>query len=226
MSPKSHDTVVFIPAWNEEDNLPAVLEELRQGLPDADVVVIDDGSTDGTAQVARDGGAEVVSFGENRGLRAGIAAGYGYANDHGYAFCGRVDADGQHPATELRAPAGDGAGGDVRRGDRLALRDRRGPRRRPLRAEPRAPLRHRRPAPLDEGRARPPVPRRDQRDVRRQREGAAVPRPAVHERGTRGAGDPAARQGGYARRGGARAHARARERRVEAAGQEGARWSC
>jgi len=101
VSPKSHDTVVFIPAWNEEDNLPGVLEELRQGLPDADVVLIDDGSTDGTAQVARDGGAEVVSFGENRGLRAGIAAGYGYANDHGYAFCGRVDADGQHPAAEL-----------------------------------------------------------------------------------------------------------------------------
>jgi glycosyltransferase involved in cell wall biosynthesis len=101
VSPTSHDTVVFIPAWNEEDNLPGVLEELRQGLPDADVVVIDDGSTDGTAQVARDGGAEVVSFGENRGLRAGIAAGYGYANEHGYAFCGRVDADGQHPAAEL-----------------------------------------------------------------------------------------------------------------------------
>jgi hypothetical protein len=43
----------------------------------------------------------VVSFGENRGLPAGIAAGYGYALEHGYAFCGRVDADGQHPVQEL-----------------------------------------------------------------------------------------------------------------------------
>lgn len=95
------DTVVFIPAWNEEANLPAVLRELRSALPDVDVLVIDDGSTDGTAGVARAAGATVVSFGENRGLRAGIAAGYREAAERGYAYCGRVDADGQHPATEL-----------------------------------------------------------------------------------------------------------------------------
>jgi glycosyltransferase involved in cell wall biosynthesis len=96
------DTLVFIPAWNEEGNLPAVLDELHGELPDADVLVIDDGSTDRTAEVAREHGAEVLSFGENRGLQAGIAAGYAWANERGYAFCGRVDADGQHPAAELR----------------------------------------------------------------------------------------------------------------------------
>ena len=95
------DTVVFIPAWNEEQNLPAVLEELRGELPDVDVLVVDDGSTDGTAEVARAHGAEVLSLGTNRGLPVGIAAGYAWARDHGYAFCGRVDADGQHPAREL-----------------------------------------------------------------------------------------------------------------------------
>src|SRR5262249_18347981 len=46
-------------------------------------------------------GAEVLSLGTNRGLRVGIAAGYGWALDHGYALCGRVDADGQHPPAEL-----------------------------------------------------------------------------------------------------------------------------
>ena len=95
------DTVVFIPAWNEEASLPAVLGELHATLPDADVLVVDDGSTDSTAEVARAGGAIVVSFGENRGLRAGIAAGYREASERGYAYCGRVDADGQHPADEL-----------------------------------------------------------------------------------------------------------------------------
>jgi len=65
------------------------------------VVVVDDGSTDGTADVARGRGAEVLSFGRNRGLEAGIAAGYAWARDRGYAFCGRVDADGQHPPAEL-----------------------------------------------------------------------------------------------------------------------------
>jgi glycosyltransferase involved in cell wall biosynthesis len=95
-------TLVFIPAWNEAENLPAVLEELAAELPDVDVLVVDDGSTDGTADVAREAGAEVLSFGENRGLRAAIAAGYGYAVEHDYELVGRVDADGQHPAAELR----------------------------------------------------------------------------------------------------------------------------
>jgi glycosyltransferase involved in cell wall biosynthesis len=96
-----NDTLVFIPAWNEEANLPGVLDGLRRELPDADVLVVDDGSTDRTAEVAREHGAQVHSLGSNQGLRFGIAAGYRWALEHGYSFCGRVDADGQHPAREL-----------------------------------------------------------------------------------------------------------------------------
>ena len=94
-------TLVFIPAWNEEENLPAVLEGLHERLPEVDVLVVDDGSTDRTTEVAREHGAEVLSLGTNQGLRVGIAAGYRWALEHGYSFCGRVDADGQHPAAEL-----------------------------------------------------------------------------------------------------------------------------
>jgi glycosyltransferase involved in cell wall biosynthesis len=96
------DTVVFIPAWNEEENLPAVLVDLERELPDADVLVVDDGSTDRTVEIARRHGAEVLSLGANRGLPIGIAAGYRWALDRGYTYCGRVDADGQHPPSELR----------------------------------------------------------------------------------------------------------------------------
>jgi glycosyltransferase involved in cell wall biosynthesis len=96
------DTLIFIPAWNEEQNLPAVLRDLRKEFPEADILVVDDGSLDRTAHIAREQGAKVLSFAENRGLRAAIAAGYGYAAEHGYAYCGRVDADGQHPVGELR----------------------------------------------------------------------------------------------------------------------------
>ena len=95
------DTVVFIPAWNEEENLPGVLTDLAEELPEVDVLVVDDGSTDRTADVARDHGANVLSLGSNRGLPTGIAAGYRWALDHGYTYCGRVDADGQHPPSEL-----------------------------------------------------------------------------------------------------------------------------
>ena len=94
-------TLVFIPAWNEEQNIGAVIQELRGELPEADVLVVDDGSTDQTAAVARLYGAEVLSLDGNQGLRIGIASGYRWALDHDYAYCGRVDADGQHPAAEL-----------------------------------------------------------------------------------------------------------------------------
>jgi glycosyltransferase involved in cell wall biosynthesis len=95
------DLLVFIPAWNEAESLAGVLDELAQALPEADVLVVDDGSTDATAEIARSHGAEVLSFGQNRGLRAGIAAGYAHAARHGYAICGRLDGDGQHPPAEL-----------------------------------------------------------------------------------------------------------------------------
>ena len=94
-------TIIFIPAWNEEASLPGVLTDARAALPEADLLVFDDGSTDGTAAVARAHGADVVSFGRNRGLKAGIAEGYRQALKRGYDYCGRLDADGQHPAEEL-----------------------------------------------------------------------------------------------------------------------------
>src|SRR3954463_9348416 len=94
-------TLVFIPAWNEERSLPDVVAEAR-GLPGVDVLVIDDGSTDGTAAAARAGGADVVSFEENRGLREGIAEGYRQALVRGYDYCGRLDAAAKHPAEELK----------------------------------------------------------------------------------------------------------------------------
>jgi len=119
------DTVVFVPAWNEEENLPAVLDGLHEQLPDAAVLVVDDGSTDRTAEVARAHGAEVLSLGTNQGLRFGIAAGYRWALEHGYAFCGRVDADGQHPPDELARLLGLVRGGecDVAVGSRFVSGD-------------------------------------------------------------------------------------------------------
>src|ERR671914_74933 len=95
------DTIVFIPAWNEAASLPALLEEARRDLPEVDLLVIDDGSTDETAAVARAGAAQGGSFPENHGLGHGIAEGYRQASARGYGYCGGFDADGQHPPAEL-----------------------------------------------------------------------------------------------------------------------------
>ena len=114
------DTLVFIPAWNEAASLPALLEEARRDLPEADLLVIDDGSTDDTAAVARAGGAAGRQLPREPRPAAGIAEGYRQAATRGYAYCGRLDADGQHPPAELSA-CSSWSGRRVRRGRRLAL---------------------------------------------------------------------------------------------------------
>src|SRR5438093_1293578 len=96
-----------------ELDLAALFSEVPERLVYDDVItfpalhqdlafVVDDGSTDETAAIGRERGAEVVSFPQNRGLPAAVAAGYEYAARRHYGFCGRVDADGQHPPAELR----------------------------------------------------------------------------------------------------------------------------
>jgi glycosyltransferase involved in cell wall biosynthesis len=97
------DTIVFIPAWNEEENLPGVLDALHARLPDVDVLVVDDGSGDHTARVARRAGAIVCQLPYNLGVGGAMRAGYRYALRHGYDIAVQVDADGQHDPTYLKA---------------------------------------------------------------------------------------------------------------------------
>ncbi len=63
---------------------------------------MDDGSTDGTVAVAKEHERRGLLVPREPGPAGAIAAGYGYAAEHGYEYCGRVDADGQHPVPELR----------------------------------------------------------------------------------------------------------------------------
>jgi glycosyltransferase involved in cell wall biosynthesis len=93
--------LVFIPAWNEESPIGEVIAGVRESLPAADLLVIDDGSTDATAERAREAGALVASLPFNQGLGAALQTGYLHALREGYDFCAHLDADGQHPPTEV-----------------------------------------------------------------------------------------------------------------------------
>jgi glycosyltransferase involved in cell wall biosynthesis len=94
-------TLVFIPAWNEEASIGAVVGDVREHLPAAEILVVDDGSTDATTARARECGVLVATLPFNQGLGAALQTGYLYALREGYDCCAHLDADGQHPAAEV-----------------------------------------------------------------------------------------------------------------------------
>ena len=91
-----------MPAWNEREALPATLAEVRSDVPAADVLVVDDGSTDGTGDVARSHGALVLTLPYNLGVGGAMRAGFRYGALNGYRTVVQVDADGQHDPGELK----------------------------------------------------------------------------------------------------------------------------
>jgi len=90
--------VALIPGYNEAPRIGAVIREARQHLP---VIVVDDGSSDGTADVAREAGATVVEQRPNQGKGAALRAGFRRAIDDGATAILTLDADGQHDPREI-----------------------------------------------------------------------------------------------------------------------------
>lgn len=93
--------LVVIPAWNEAQVIGSTLAELQQVRPGTDVLVVDDGSGDGTAEVAERAGAMVARLPFNLGVGGAMRTGYRYALRAGYDVVVQVDADGQHDPTYL-----------------------------------------------------------------------------------------------------------------------------
>lgn len=114
-------TLVIIPAFDEEDCIGEVIDGLRAQAPGLDVVVVDDGSTDRTAAVARAAGVAVVSLPYNLGVGGAMRTGFRYALRCGYDRAVQIDADGQHdPADVRRLLAELDAGADLVVGSRFA----------------------------------------------------------------------------------------------------------
>ena len=95
--------LVIIPAWNEAASIEGVIAELRRDAPGFDLVVVNDGSTDGTGDICRRLGATVLDLPVNLGIGGAVQTGYLYAFRMGYDTATQIDGDGQHPASALPA---------------------------------------------------------------------------------------------------------------------------
>jgi glycosyltransferase involved in cell wall biosynthesis len=95
--------IALVPALNEEGTIASVIEELHAFDPEFAVIVVDDGSLDRTAEVARAAGAIVLRLPFNLGIGGAVQTGFRYAYENGFDVAVRVDGDGQHDASQLAA---------------------------------------------------------------------------------------------------------------------------
>lgn len=93
--------LVIVPAWNEAGIVGTTVHEILATGQPYDVVVVDDGSVDGTAREARAAGAIVLPLPFNVGVGGAMRTGFTYAQRHGYARAIQVDADGQHNPADI-----------------------------------------------------------------------------------------------------------------------------
>ena len=102
LGPTGVPTCVIIPAFNEEEAVGDVVSSVIEALPTAHVLVVDDGSRDGTALSAEVAGATVLSLPVNLGIGGAVQAGYRYSLQHGFQMAIQIDGDGQHDPREAR----------------------------------------------------------------------------------------------------------------------------
>jgi glycosyltransferase involved in cell wall biosynthesis len=93
--------LAVVPAYNEQASIARVIDSLNEHVPHFDILVVDDGSTDRTGQIAAELGARVVRHPFNLGIGGAVQCGFIYALEHGYDYMVQVDGDGQHCADEI-----------------------------------------------------------------------------------------------------------------------------
>ncbi|MAE73025.1 MAG: glycosyltransferase [Bdellovibrionaceae bacterium] len=92
--------LAVIPCYNESASIGKVLDDLNAHLPDVDTVVVDDGSTDNSYQIAS-ARTTTLRLSNNLGIGGAVQTGILYADRHGYDYCFQFDGDGQHRASEV-----------------------------------------------------------------------------------------------------------------------------
>ncbi len=99
---KKHRVLIIIPAYNEAENIAEIIHSLNDNYPDYDILVVNDGSKDGTGRLAKNTGkARVINHSHNLGIGGAVQTGFKYAVKHNYDIAIQFDGDGQHMVHEI-----------------------------------------------------------------------------------------------------------------------------
>lgn len=101
IQPNSSKVLVIVPAYNEAEGIGHVIAQIRSNAPFADILVVNDGSTDDTGRLAKKAGANVIDLSCNLGIGGAVQTGYRYAARHHYDYAVQIDGDGQHNPMDL-----------------------------------------------------------------------------------------------------------------------------
>ena len=112
--------LVVIPAFNEEKSISNVIQDVRTHIRNASILVVDDGSQDSTAEIAKSMSVNVVSLPFNVGVGGALRVGFLYAKRNSFSQVLQVDADGQHRASEAKSLLDASTGFDIVIGSRFA----------------------------------------------------------------------------------------------------------
>lgn len=94
-------SLAVLPAYNEQESIGLLIEEMKKTVPGLAILVVSDGSVDRTVEVARSAGAKILDLPCNLGVGGAVQAGFRYAYEQGYEYAIRCDGDGQHPPSEI-----------------------------------------------------------------------------------------------------------------------------
>ena len=96
-------SLIIVPAFNEGQNLPGVVKDLRKNCPESDILAVNDCSTDDTLQVLEKQSILFLNLPVNLGIGGAVQSGYKYAVENGYDIAVQFDGDGQHDAKYVKA---------------------------------------------------------------------------------------------------------------------------
>jgi len=102
LNEKKEKVIIIIPAYNEEKQIAAVVAESKREIPEAQILVVNDGSSDETEKRAREAGARVLTHPFNLGYGVALQTGYKFALKYGFDYVLQIDGDGQHDPRYLK----------------------------------------------------------------------------------------------------------------------------